>query len=612
MSSPQIYGKRKKWNATDMKSAVAAVREKKMGYLKAAKLFKVPRTTLFRLVGETDTPTEKLVSKKIGRKPVFDENFESMLVDYALEMESQFYGLTQQDLRKLAYQLAVKNNLCNPFNHEAAGRYWLKGFLRRNKNKLSLRKPTGTSFSRAHGFTKQSMNHFYDLLENVCQEKKFAADRIFNVDETGLSIVQSKHPKIIARRGKKQIAAMTSAERGSLITVVACMSPAGIFVPPMMIFPRKNMTETLMRGAPLGSIGRAHPSGWIQTYLFTRWFQHFIEFTKPSEKSPVLLIMDGHYSHTKNIELIDLARKNCVTLLSLPPHCTHKVQPLDRAFMSPLKTYYSEEVRVWLRENNRPLTQYDITELFGRAYRKCQTGEIAAKGFNVGGIFPFNRHIFTDADYLAAKSEDREPESEGDVSLNTSASEPGPSTSFGTNKQPSNSLIQNELEGSSPKIITPSDIAPPIKNKRKLTNRGRKASKSAIITSSPYKQELEEAEKQKVEKVRLNLNKAEKLGLNKKKNIKEQNKKEKCKRPTKEDTDSESGASYSSASSGDVELFKESTVPTEHDVECFFCNGKFSEDVRGEDWIMCVMCEQWVHSECAGYESGSYICDYCK
>lgn len=76
-----------------------------------------------------------------------------------------------------------------------------------------------------------------------------------------MSLVQFKYQKIIVRRGKKQIGAMTSAERGYLITVVACMSAAGIFVPPMIVFHKKNMIDTLMRCVPLGSIARAHPSG---------------------------------------------------------------------------------------------------------------------------------------------------------------------------------------------------------------------------------------------------------------------------------------------------------------------------------------------------------------
>lgn len=92
-----------------------------------------------------------------------------------------------------------------------------------------------------------------------------------------------------------------------------------------------------MKGAPPGSIHANHPSGWVQTNLFTKWFKHFLATVKPSESSPVLLILDGHTSHTRNIEIIELARNNHVHILSIPPHSSHKIQPLDKTFMGPLK-----------------------------------------------------------------------------------------------------------------------------------------------------------------------------------------------------------------------------------------------------------------------------------
>lgn len=58
--------------------------------------------------------------------------------------------------------------------------------------------------------------------------------------------------------------------------------------------------------APPGAIHECHPLGWIQTNLFTKWFQHCIQHVKPTEEDPVLLILEGP---TRNLELIVLQGK---------------------------------------------------------------------------------------------------------------------------------------------------------------------------------------------------------------------------------------------------------------------------------------------------------------
>jgi hypothetical protein len=119
----------------------------------------------------------------------------------------------------------------------------------------------------------------------------------------------------------------------------------------------------------------------------------------------MLLVLDGHYSHTRNLDLIKLAKENHVCIISLPPHSTHKLQPFDKTFMGPLKAYYSEGIRTWLRINNRAVTQFDLAELLGNALLKCQTRKLAVNGFRVTGICPPNKHVFTDADFIAAEIE---------------------------------------------------------------------------------------------------------------------------------------------------------------------------------------------------------------
>ena len=49
MAPPKLV-KNQKWKPTAMSKAVKAVQSKEMGYKKAAKIFKVPQTTLERFV----------------------------------------------------------------------------------------------------------------------------------------------------------------------------------------------------------------------------------------------------------------------------------------------------------------------------------------------------------------------------------------------------------------------------------------------------------------------------------------------------------------------------------------------------------------------------------
>ncbi|KAJ8929666.1 hypothetical protein NQ314_017629 [Rhamnusium bicolor] len=107
---------------------------------------------------------------------------------------------------------------------------------------------------------------------------------------------------------------------------------------------------------------------------------------------------------TATHEVIDIARANNVTIIVLPPHCTHKLQPLDKTFMGVLKTYYSEEIRVWLHHSNRPLTAYDVTELFGKAYLKSRRMPLRVLKSQIF-FYPLKKNIFSGADFIADEIE---------------------------------------------------------------------------------------------------------------------------------------------------------------------------------------------------------------
>lgn len=276
---------------------------------------------------------------------------ESELVAHIKRMESMLFGFTLSQLKRVAYDFAEANVIQHNFNSRKRepGKDWCHDFIVRHRDANSLRISEPTSAARARSFNQGTVNAFFDLLETVQDAKRFTPDRVYNVDETGITTVPKRSSKIIASRGKKQVGSLSSAERDHFVTVDICMSAAGSFIPPLFIFPRKRMKDELMDQAT--SIAVAHETGWMQSHIFVTWFKHFLKHANPSETRPVLLILDGHKTHINNLPFIEIARANFVTVICLPPHCSHRMQPLDVSFTKPLITYYTQAVECWLRSH---------------------------------------------------------------------------------------------------------------------------------------------------------------------------------------------------------------------------------------------------------------------
>ena len=166
-----------------------------------------------------------------------------------------------------------------------------------------------------------------------------------------------------------------------------------------------------MNGISHGSIHIRHPSGWIQSEIFCQWFLHFIKHTKLTKEDPIILVLDGQYSYTRNMEVITLARENHVDIICLPPHSSHKMQPLDKAFMGPPKTFYCQEIEKWLCSHlGQVITVYQTGKLFRNAYKQAAAGEIAANGFWATGLFPCDKNIFRPYEFpLSSEDKDAAP-----------------------------------------------------------------------------------------------------------------------------------------------------------------------------------------------------------
>jgi hypothetical protein len=63
-------------------------------------------------------------------------------------------------------------------------------------------------------------------------------------------------------------------------------------------------------GAPPGSLVEVSENGYINSDFFVKWLNRFINLVKSTTEKMVLLVLDGHTTHSKNLEAVETARTN--------------------------------------------------------------------------------------------------------------------------------------------------------------------------------------------------------------------------------------------------------------------------------------------------------------
>lgn len=120
-------------------------------------------------------------------------------------------------------------------------------------------------------------------------------------------------------------------------------------------------------------------------------------------------------------------------------------------------------------------------------------------------------------------------------------------------------------------IVNPEDIRPFPKAPQRVAN-GRRKGKSAELTSTPVKDELEALQQN--------------TSAKKKKVSKEEKQKVKKKLPNSEN------------------------VKT--DYFCLYCTEPYSNSRPKEKWIQCTKCNLWAHEECTAGEIYEFVCVHCE
>lgn len=391
--------RQQKYSEDDVTSAVRAVKEG-MGYSAASKMFNVPRNTIRSRI--THPP------KRIDVHQIFTDRQEKALSDRIFYLSDRGFPVTITDFRMIAHKFAMTLHRRKKLNRDIP-RHWVKNgtasyewwlsFKKRHHN-ISLRVAEGLSSARAEAFCKARVSSFFSEAEALYEELDIHSHPmlIYNCDETGLSSVPNGSCKVLARKGDKSVQKICVGERGTLTTLLVCVNAVGDTLPPFVIFkgPCPNDDGSYIPDVSLNS----SKSGYVDKDLFVKFLHHFQQHRQKVVGKKCLLILDGHHSHV-SISALDFAEKNGIELLCLPPHSTHRLQPLDTHYNKSLKNFWRTNLDSFLKSHERMILNKEnfLHVLRDTLQSMKNNSDLIVKGFRYCGLFPLS-NVVADEEFV--------------------------------------------------------------------------------------------------------------------------------------------------------------------------------------------------------------------
>ena len=182
---------------------------------------------------------------------------------------------------------------------------------------------------------------------------------------------------------------------------MGCITNDGNSIPAILLFPRQRVPPARLGfESPPGTLTLNSATGWMTAEIFAmQVLPHIAAQAKPSQADPILLLLDNHASHV-SMEAVRFCRENGIHLLTFPPHCSHRLQPLDVAVYGPMKAAYKRALHDHQMTNpGQRLGLYHMAQIFRPAYDSSFSRSNILKGFEATGVWPLNIDIFSDTDY---------------------------------------------------------------------------------------------------------------------------------------------------------------------------------------------------------------------
>lgn len=374
--------KTRQWTPEAMAEAMEMVIVGKLTIRQAAAQFRVPKSSL------SDRVSGRVAFDCVhGQKALLTPEDENSLVEYCLYAAGYGFPLTKPQI--LAHALALYNVRHPQAPRVTLSQTWWINFRERHRQKLSAWTPH-IKRGRVLYAKKGAIERYFNLLTETLEEYglREKPHQIYSCDETGFQLDSNRKRKVAVPQGAKDIYKQTQCTPDH-ITVLACFNAVGEDVPPFIIYKGGYPGGPYNKEGVPNALYAKTQSGCIDGDLFVKWFVgKFLLYA--TKERPVLLVMDSHQPHL-GPELVQIAQREGVILLCLPPHTSHILQPLVVSFFGPLKEdFYGTAGDLSAVSRSFLASKKRFSMVLRDSYQRLKDQEVVVAGFRRCGLYPLN------------------------------------------------------------------------------------------------------------------------------------------------------------------------------------------------------------------------------
>lgn len=299
----------------------------------------------------SDEDTLKLVDYIRENAAVANTLATHEVIDAARSLKKERNHTAVQELIALKTRQLAQDICLEP---EEPSRSWVNDFCCRT----GLRVAPRTEIER----TRLQASHIADLQSFITrigpELQGVPPELLFNADETMLS-GKRKYKGVVDVT--EQVALAEVPKQAEHLTAMVTVSAVGARIPLFIILPGLVKLPDSLADFTSRCWFASSLNGWMTRFTFLDWcvnFCRWLSFYRASlpahhAQSKAVLFLDGHTTRI-NPAAIDYFSRNRVSVIVLPPHTTHILQPFDVGIAATFKNTFKKNMCRALSETEQP------------------------------------------------------------------------------------------------------------------------------------------------------------------------------------------------------------------------------------------------------------------